>query len=610
MSRRIAVTAAVVVLLAACTAAPLPDGEATTAEPTPSPTPTPLVAQTRLPDDGTTVLGSEGSAERAAAMSAAVYDHAPVVVVAPVGDTAAQVRAASIAVALGAPLLLDDPQEPGTPATQEELDRLEVVTVLTVGDVEVETDAELVAAPSDDDVLTTLLDRELSEAEVTQGEEVVHVAALARDEPALLALAAEPDGEVAETSAQVPGATARPSEADGDPREGDGEQPADGGSDDRPGTASPAPEPTEEAPGEEAPGDEAPTASLPATELADPLDDGVVLTTGDAKDLAALATARAAGLDVLTVPADPRQDSASVQALAAAGTDTVIALGPQFGEADELAWKVETAATGVELPGGGQVLFPGRRMVALYGTPGTAALGLLGEQGLPESIARAQGLAAEYQALTGDVVVPAFEMIVTIASAGPGADGNYSEELPVDRFVPWIEAARDAGVYVVLDLQPGRTDFLTQAQQYEALLRYPNVGLALDPEWRLEPDQVHLRQIGSVHVDEVNAVAQWLADLTRENRLPQKLLVLHQFKLSMIEGREHVVTSHPELSVLIHADGQGSQPAKTGTWNALHAGAPDGVRWGWKNFLDEDVPMLTPPQTYQVQPVPDFVSYQ
>ncbi|EYR62364.1 hypothetical protein N866_09270, partial [Actinotalea ferrariae CF5-4] len=323
-------------------------------------------------------------------------------------------------------------------------------------------------------------------------------------------------------------------------------------------------------------------------------------------------TARAAGIAVVTVPdGDPRATSATVQAVAAAAPQTVVAVGGAFGSAEDLAWKVRTAATGVELPGGGQVLFPGRRMVALYGTPGTAALGMLGEQDLPGSIARAQQLAAQYQALTPDVVVPAFEIIVTIAAAEATPDGNYSRELPVESFVPWVEAARDAGVYVVLDLQPGRTDFVTQAQMYEPLLRYPNVGLALDPEWRLAPDQVHLRQIGSVGIDEVNAVSAWLAQLTRDNALPQKLLILHQFKLSMIADRERLDMSHEELALMVHVDGQGSQPAKQGTWNALRATAPQGLWWGWKNFVDEDVPMLTPEQTYGgVQPVPDFVSYQ
>ncbi len=173
-----------------------------------------------------------------------------------------------------------------------------------------------------------------------------------------------------------------------------------------------------------------------------------------------------------------------------------------------------------------------------------------------------------------------------------------------------MQAARDAGVYVVLDLQPGRTDFLTQAQQYATLLAEPNVGLALDPEWRLAPDQVHLRQIGSVGIDEVNGVVTWLADLTRERALPQKLFVLHQFASRMISERERLDLSRAELAVMVHVDGQGSQPAKAGTWAALRQDAPAGLWWGWKNFLDEDVPMLTPEQSLQVVPTPELFTYQ
>ena len=41
----------------------------------------------------------------------------------------------------------------------------------------------------------------------------------------------------------------------------------------------------------------------------------------------------------------------------------------------------------VELPGGGRVLFPGRRLVALYGHPGAPSLGVLGEQGVAAAVA-------------------------------------------------------------------------------------------------------------------------------------------------------------------------------------------------------------------------------
>jgi hypothetical protein len=207
--------------------------------------------------------------------------------------------------------------------------------------------------------------------------------------------------------------------------------------------------------------------------------------------------------------------------------------------------------------------------------------------------------------------VPAFEIIATVASSSAGPDGNYSAESEPDVLAPWVEAAGEAGLYVILDLQPGRTDFVTQAEQYRSLLEQPHVGLALDPEWRLGPGEVHLTQVGSVDVAEVNRVVTWLADLTREGRLPQKLLVLHQFRRDMIAGRERLDTSRDELAVMVHADGQGPQADKQKTWRALHEAAPPSLAWGWKNFYDEDLPMLTPEQTVsQVDPVPDLISYQ
>jgi len=289
----------------------------------------------------------------------------------------------------------------------------------------------------------------------------------------------------------------------------------------------------------------------------------------------------------------------------------VLALGTGFGSSELLARRLAVAATGVQLPGGGQVIFPGRRFVALYGHPGAPALGVLGEQGVAASIARAQALAAQYQPWVGEPVVPAFEIIATVADSGPGPDRDYSAEATVDFLRPWVEAAGAAGLYVMLDLQPGRADFLTQARRYEPLLAQPHVGLALDPEWRLRPDQRHREQIGSVPVEEINSVITWFADLTRDRGLPQKLLMIHQFRTSMIVGRDRLDTSRDELCVLIHADGFGTPGMKVDTWNALHHGEPAGIRWGWKNFYDEDQPMFTPAETMAIGPTsPVFVSYQ
>jgi hypothetical protein len=325
---------------------------------------------------------------------------------------------------------------------------------------------------------------------------------------------------------------------------------------------------------------------------------------------AAIATAEAAGAKVVKVRgSDPRADSAAVAALAEAKPERVLAAG--LGTSDRLESRLAVAATGVQLPGGGQVVLPGRRLVAMYGHPGTPALGVLGEQPVDEAIARAKRLAAPYRPLSGKLpVVPTFEIIATVAQGAPGPDGDFSFEAPISQLRPWVEKAGEAGMYVVLDLQPGRQDFLSQAKRYEPLLKLPYVGLALDPEWRLKPTERPLGQIGSASAAEINSVYRWLADLTARNRLPQKLFVLHQFRLSMIGSDEPLQHDRDEVALLIHMDGQGPTNSKDETWRAVVGAAPKGVPLGWKNFYDEDSPMLTPAQTMTRRPTPMMISYQ
>ncbi len=341
-----------------------------------------------------------------------------------------------------------------------------------------------------------------------------------------------------------------------------------------------------------------------------PQRDVIVLTGSLTRNAAAVASATNAGATVLEVPGgDPRTAPTAAKAIAAAPKAPVIALGPRF--TADLEYTLTTVRSGVEQFGGGYLAYPGRTMVALYGHPSTKALGVLGEQRVAATVRRAKVLAAKYRKVVKTPVVPTFEIIVTVASAGAGKDKNYSAETGIRELLPLINAAEKNGIYVILDLQPGRTHFLAQAKRYESLLKRPHVGLALDPEWRLRKHQKHLRQIGSVSVHEVNRVGAWLAALTRKNNLPQKVFVLHQFNINMIKGRSKVVTTRPELATVIHVDGQGGQAAKRGTWNYLRQNAPKGVFWGWKNFHDEDEPMLTIPQTWKrVKPHPELITYQ
>ncbi|MGJ9411924.1 hypothetical protein ACHAAC_04360 [Aeromicrobium sp. CF4.19] len=337
--------------------------------------------------------------------------------------------------------------------------------------------------------------------------------------------------------------------------------------------------------------------------------DAVVLVRDAAGSRAAVTTARNAGADVVEVPSsDPRATPEAVDVLAARPQAPVVGLGRSFRHG--LRYQVDSIREDRQQLGGGLLVFPGRHLVALYGHHRSPSLGLLGEQGPRASVQRAERLAARYDRIADDPVVPAFELIVTVASSEPGRDKDFSAETDVADVEPLVRAAEEAGMYVVLDLQPGRTDFLTQAKRYRSLLERPHVGLALDPEWRLGRGQRHLRQIGSVSAGEVNRVSAWLAELTRDAGLPQKLFVLHQFSRPMIRDRGDLVTTHPELTTVIHVDGQGTPGAKRDTWGTIRRGAPEGIAWGWKNFIDEDEPMLDPRATWRIDPTPDLVTYQ
>ncbi|MCW4355152.1 cell wall-binding repeat-containing protein [Hoyosella sp. YIM 151337] len=507
------------------------------------------------------------------AASERFFSRAPFVVVAPADQPDAVLRGASLAVATSVPLLVSGP--PDEAALARELTRLDTSTVVAIGGAPVPDTADVITVAGSAAELESLTGLLFEEQQLNDASDAAAALSAADGEnPVLYSL-----GEL-----EVPNGA-------GSAAASEEEDQADGAED----LALP----------DFGRGNQAPGVTVLAAPLSAPDE------IGRAEHLAGVAVARAAGAEVIVLPVpDIRATGESVDLAREIAGTSIMALGSHFGSTAELRKRFTDALSVPELPGGGQLVYPGRRMIALYGHPGVPAMGVLGEQGPEDAIARARDLAERYEALSGEPVIPALEIIVTVASVAPGADNQYSNVSRVEDIQPWVDAARDEGTYIVLDLQPGRTDFLTQAKLFEELLKEPHVGLALDPEWRLRPDQVHLRQVGQVDASEVNEVIEWLADLTAEHSLPQKLLVLHQFQMRMITNRDQLETTREEVAVLIHADGHGVPAQKMDTWNTLKTDLQDDIWLGWKNFYDEDLPTFTPDETMAVDPAPWFVSYQ
>jgi hypothetical protein len=281
---------------------------------------------------------------------------------------------------------------------------------------------------------------------------------------------------------------------------------------------------------------------------------------------------------------------------------------PRAGGADaESAQATPTPSKPVELPRGGRSILPDFRVVAYYGAPQDKQLGALGI-GKPAQAAKKLERAAKPFARKTRPVLPAMELIAVVAAAHPGPGDRYNLRQPDSVIRRYLKAARKAKALLILDIQPGRSDFFTETKRLRKWLKEPDVGLALDPEWRMGPGQVPGQVIGSVGSREVNATTAWLDQLVTKHKLPQKLLLVHEFTDDMVPEAE--LKPRKGLAYVLNVDGFGSQALKIAKYKGFAAQARD-FRRGFKLFYQEDdKPMMTASQVMRLRPRPDVVVYE
>jgi hypothetical protein len=292
---------------------------------------------------------------------------------------------------------------------------------------------------------------------------------------------------------------------------------------------------------------------------------------------------------------------------ATTGTPSTASAPPTGAEAPYVVVARPPIATRPQLPGGGYQVFGHHRfLVAYYGTAQTGAMGVLGATS-PDVMQHRLMKAARPFREDGEQIQPVYELIVTVADRSPGPDGDYSHDIPTSYVREYLRAAHRHHALLLLDLQTGRASFPSVARRWAWALKDPSVGLALDPEWRMGPHQVPAHVIGSVRAREVNQTSAWLSQLVRRHGLPQKLFVLHQFRLTMLPDIARIV-HRPVLAMVQHADGFGTREQKLATYHAI--ARPAQFRQGFKLFYDWDIHRFSPRDVRRIRPAVSFVSYQ
>jgi hypothetical protein len=297
---------------------------------------------------------------------------------------------------------------------------------------------------------------------------------------------------------------------------------------------------------------------------------------------------------------------ATVLGMGAAAVVALLVL-PSGGEDGSEASGAEEESRPATLPGGGRSIFPERRVVAYYGAPQDRELGALG-LGRPARVARRLRRQARGYEQPGRPVLPAFELITTIVHADAGEDGDHSARQPARIIRRYLRAARRNDMLLILDVQPGYAPFMREVRALRRWLKEPDVSLALDPEWSLQPPALPGQEIGSTDAAVVNEVSDYLARIVRVNDLPEKLLVVHRFTNDMIEN-EGALKRHPGVALTVNVDGFGNRANKRSKYREFTRGRRD-RHHGFKLFYNEDTNMMQPRGVLSLRPQPELVVYE
>jgi hypothetical protein len=157
-------------------------------------------------------------------------------------------------------------------------------------------------------------------------------------------------------------------------------------------------------------------------------------------------------------------------------------------------------------------------------------------------------------------------------------------------------------------VQIGHSDWATEIEAMRPVLWRPQVHQAMDPEFDMEPGEAPGVELGRTRAEDINHAIRYLAGLAGELNLPPKLLIIHQFRYSMLPDKR-AIEDHPSVDVAIVMDGFGVQQDKRDVYRLLVRDEPVEFA-GVKLFYRQDPDLFTPAQVVGLDPSPDVVIYQ
>jgi hypothetical protein len=187
----------------------------------------------------------------------------------------------------------------------------------------------------------------------------------------------------------------------------------------------------------------------------------------------------------------------------------------------------------------------------------------------------------------------------------------------------YIDFCQQHNLLLFFDLQLGTEPVSDAITKYlmTYLTKYNFTELALDTEFHFPNTPQGYADaagypccLGWMNASEINWSINALAQISLQNHLPRKVLVIHEWNPGVLPDKDKVRTN-PNVSIVLQSDGWGFLGNKLGDYQVFVQ--QDLLQYGgyklflhWPDGSEFDQPQQTPQDVMQLFPQPLFVSYQ
>lgn len=253
---------------------------------------------------------------------------------------------------------------------------------------------------------------------------------------------------------------------------------------------------------------------------------------------------------------------------------------------------------------GSRTLFPQNRVLTLYGAAG--GFGVLGRKSLRGAAKKLRKQLKPYRNLSHKPVIGGFDLVAVIATSCQNRRDKCRTRVSDKVIRRYLKKIRGMNGRLVLDIQPARSNVISEISHLRNFIREPDVDVAIDAEWNVGKHGTPGQTQGSISAKKLNKASLEIQSIIRNQDLPQKLMIVHQFRKGSI-SKDGKVKRRDDVDVTFNFDGIGSPSAKKAGYRQL---SRPRLFNGFSLFYKLDDEMMRPKGVLKLDPKPDYVMYQ